>query len=400
MIRFIKGNIHLLAVSWGHFVNDFFMSLVPVTMFAFATELKLNATEMSAILFVIMTAGTFFQPIVGMLIDRVQKSILLIYGLIAITIGMSLSGFITNFYLLGIVVGISALGSSIYHPLGSTITIHKTNLSRGKSLSIFMTVGGFAATAAPLIAIPLVTRYGLKSLIIFIIPGLLSALFLYMTKVQDVKWTDDKKVETEGRGGWKSLTKRQQFNLSIPMMISIVLKSLYSAVVLFGVIIMKEKGVSVVQAGIILSVFMFSRAIATLIGGFVSDYIGEKKTIIFFNGLTFLGLLLFVYSSGILMAIGLVVSGFASTGGAAAGITITHRIAPNHMNYATGLIMGFSATISAVLMLGYGRIVDVFGQSWALNVLVILMGLIVVLAALIPKEFESNTSTVAINEIV
>lgn len=194
-MNLLKENISLLAVSWGHFVNDFLMSVVPVVLFAFAEELTLSPFQMTVIAFVITTSGTFFQPLVGMLIDRVQKSVLLIYALTLITVGMSLSVFIKNYYLLVMVVGIAALGSSIYHPLGSTITIHKTSLSRGKSLSVFMTIGSFAHSAAPIVAIPLVTVYGLKSLSILMIPGLLSVLFLYLARVQDVTWT---KEVTEG----------------------------------------------------------------------------------------------------------------------------------------------------------------------------------------------------------
>ena len=216
MNQFIKSNGSLLAVSWGHFVNDFFMSVVPITLFAFAEVLKLNATQMSIILFVITTAGTFFQPLVGLLIDKVQRSVLLIWSLVWITVGMSLSGIITNFYLLTVVVGLAALGSSIYHPLGSTITIHKTGLTKGKSLSIFMTVGSFAHTAAPLVAIPLVTIYGLKALVYLLIPGLISALFLFLAKVHQVKWTKEVSPENSeqkvGDSALEETPKRQMLS--------------------------------------------------------------------------------------------------------------------------------------------------------------------------------------------
>lgn len=387
LLKIIKENASLLAVSWGHFVNDFFMSVVPVVLFAFAIEMNLSAIQMSIIAFVITTSGTFFQPLVGLLIDRVQKSVLLIYALILISVGMSLAGLITNYYLLIVVVGISALGSSVYHPLGSTITIHKTSFTKGKSLSIFMTVGSFAHSAAPIIAIPLVTIYGLKGLTFLMIPGLLTAFLLYMAKVQDVTWT---KEETTTRQKNNKLTKKQQLQTSIPMFIAIVKSLIYRNILVFGVIILGVKGIEPVAAGAALSAFMIARATATLSGGFISDMIGEKKTMILFNLGAFASLSLLVYSTQMMFTIGgLVLLGFSINGTSAANITLVHKIMPNNVNYGTGLIMGFAGTLSGVAMLGSGIVVDRFGHMVSLNILVVLTALVVLISFMIPTEFET-----------
>ncbi|MBF4694680.1 MFS transporter [Fusibacter ferrireducens] len=398
MNQFIKSNSSLIAVSWGHFVNDFFMSVVPITLFAFAEVLKLNATQMSVILFVITTAGTFFQPLVGLLIDRVQRSVLLILALIWITVGMSLSGIITNFYLLTIVVGLAALGSSVYHPLGSTITIHKTGLSKGKSLSIFMTVGSFAHTAAPLVAIPLVSIYGLNALAYLLIPGLLSALFLYLSKVHQVKWTREVKQERSNsevekkellkNQKEKMLSTKQQLFMSIPVTIAVVKGVLYRITIVFGVIIMGLKGVDHVQAGFVLSGFMLARAIATLVGGFVSDSIGEEKTLKIFNLLSLISVFCFLNFEGVLMIIGLVILGFSINATSAANITIMHKIIPDRINFGTGIIMGFSATLSAVVMLGYGVLVDLYGHVALFNLVIGLTGLMALVSFILPKSLE------------
>ncbi|MCK8058863.1 MULTISPECIES: MFS transporter [unclassified Fusibacter] len=384
MFEFIKKNTSLIAVSWGHFVNDFFMSVVPVVLFAFASEMKLNAIQMSMIAFVITTAGTFFQPLVGLLIDKVQKSSLLIYSLLLITLGMSLSGLITNFYLLILVVGVSALGSSVYHPLGSTITIHKTSLTKGKSLSVFMTVGSFAHSAAPIVAIPLVTIYGLKALSVLMIPGLLSCLILYMARVQEVTWTKDKD-SSEGSNHAK-LTKGQMAQMTIPMSIAVIKGLLYRVVIVFGVILLGIKGIEPVMAAAVLSAFMIARAFATLIGGFISDSIGEKNTLILFNTAALFSVFMLVYGGNLLSILGLVILGFTINATAAANITITHKILPNNVNYGTGLIMGFAATMSAVAILGFGVLVDRFSLTASLNVVVVLTAFMAVSSYALPKE--------------
>jgi len=386
----IKKHLPLIAVSWGHFVNDFFMSIVPVTLFAFSKELSLSAKEMSFVLFAITTAGTFFQPLVGILIDRVQKSALLIYALILISIGMSISGFITNIYLLVIIVSTSALGSSVYHPLGSTITIHKASLSKGKSLSVFMTIGSFATVASPMVAIPMVTYWGLKSLALLMIPGLLSAYFLYLTKVQDVKWQSENKVHHKNKSIFVFLNRKQQLYMAIPMYISIVKQIIYSVVLIFGVIIMETKGYTVIQAGFAISGFMLSRSLSILIGGFISDYIGEKKTLIVFNTLVLLGLSLFVFMNGMAMTIGLILLGFALNATSTANITLTHKIIPENVNYGTGLIMGLAATISAICMLIFGALFDAYGYSVSLYILVAITLIMPLLGIFIPSQYNTD----------
>lgn len=386
MFKFIRDNQALLAVSWGHFMNDFYMSVIQVVMFAFAIELDLTATQISLVVFVVTTAGTFFQPLIGLLIDRVQKSSLLIYGLIGISFGMSMAGLITNYYLLILVVGISALGSSIYHPLGSTITIHKTSLSRGKSLSIFMTIGSFAHSAAPIIAIPLVEVYGVKSIVFLVIPGIITALLLYLTGVHKVRWTKEEKNEDSK----KKANLTQSLQLSIPMMIAVGKGVLYRVTLVFGVIIMGLRGIDSILAATVITGFMIARASATLIGGFVSDSIGEKKTLIVFNTLGLISVVMIVYGGNILLVLGYVLLGLSLNGTSAANITITHKIMPNNINYGTGLIMGFSATISAVAMLGYGIVVDQIGHLKSLNILTGIAIILMVISYMIPNRYHEN----------
>ncbi|MCK5763327.1 MAG: MFS transporter, partial [Clostridiales bacterium] len=170
-MKFIKNNLQLIAVSVGHFTNDFYMALIPPILFIFTEELGLSLTQQAAIAMVITLSGTFLQPVVGYFLGRIGKTSMLSYGLIWVAVGMSITGWITNIYLLMAVIGIAGLASSVYHPLGSAVATSLTKGSHGKSLSVFMTIGGFATMFTPLVAVPMATTYGLKSLTVLMIPG-------------------------------------------------------------------------------------------------------------------------------------------------------------------------------------------------------------------------------------
>jgi len=173
MRQFFKKNIQLIAVSTGHFTNDFYMNLIPPILFAFSISMGLTLTQQSIIAFIIIVGGSLFQPIVGYLLDKIGKSVYLIISLVWISFMMSITGLITNYYLLIVIVGLASIASSIYHPLGSSIAINLSRGSRGKSLSLFMTIGGFASTFTPMITIPIVSEFGLKYLTFLMIPGFL-----------------------------------------------------------------------------------------------------------------------------------------------------------------------------------------------------------------------------------
>jgi len=195
MRQYFKKNIQLIAVNTGHFTNDFYMNLIPPILFAFSISMGLTLTQQSIIAFIIIVGGSLFQPIVGYLLDKIGKSGYLIISLVWISFMMSITGLITNYYLLIVIAGLASIASSIYHPLGASIAINLSRESKGKSLSVFMTIGVFSSTFTPMIAIPIISEFGLKYLTFLMIPGFLVAYFLKFAKIDKIKChvTDDKK---------------------------------------------------------------------------------------------------------------------------------------------------------------------------------------------------------------
>jgi len=186
MKQFFKNNLQLIAISTGHFTNDFYMNIIPPVLFAFSRLLDLTLTQQSIIAFVILAGGSLLQPIVGYFLDKIGKSEYLIIGMVWISFMMSITGIIRNYYILIIIVGLASVASSIFHPLGSSVAVNLSKGSRGKSLSIFMTIGGFAITLAPMISIPIVSKFGLKYLVFLMIPGFFVAYFLKFAKIDKI----------------------------------------------------------------------------------------------------------------------------------------------------------------------------------------------------------------------
>ena len=387
-MKFIKNNLQLIAVSVGHFTNDFYMALIPPILFIFTEELGLSLTQQAAIAMVITLSGTFLQPVVGYFLGRIGKTSMLSYGLVWVAVGMSITGWITNIYLLMAVIGIAGLASSVYHPLGSAVATSLTKGSHGKSLSVFMTIGGFATMFTPLVAVPMATTYGLKSLVVLMVPGFFVAYFLKKAKIDEIEYISKEKESKDKSKKKIEMHNKIWFSLVIVIATFKVLVS--RTMIVFGVQLLSLKGIELITAGIILSIHLFIRSIGTLTGGFLSDKFGEKKIMVFFNSLSLISLVLASFTSGVLSIAGFIVLGYSLNATATANITMTHKIIPENITFGNGMIMGFSSTIAGLLILLFGKIADTIGLLDAVQLYNVLIFIIIIISILLPKEFSSK----------
>jgi FSR family fosmidomycin resistance protein-like MFS transporter len=289
-----------------------------------------------------------------------------------------------------VVAGLSAIASAIYHPLGSSIAASLSAGSRGKSLSIFMTIGGFAATVAPMVAIPIVNSFGLRSLTFFVIPGLLAAIFLKTANVDKIECKtntgNEKKQKT-------AIEKGKVIWLSLIVLISVVRVAISNLLVVFGVQLMLAKGVNVIAAGIILSIHMLMRSIGTITGGFISDELGEKRVMVFFNVILLLVYAVTMFTSGFITAIGIVILGYVLHATATANITIAHNILPENLNLGTGMILGLASTIAALIVLIFGKYADAFGLIQMAEVSTVIVAVSAIISPFIPMKYVKSKKT-------
>jgi FSR family fosmidomycin resistance protein-like MFS transporter len=387
MRQLFKKNLQLIAVSTGHFTNDFYMNLLPPILFAFSSSLGWTLTQQSMIAFIVITGGNLLQPVVGYLLDKIGKSGYLIISLVWIGFMMSITGLITNYYLLIIIAGLASVASSIYHPLGSSIAVNLSRGSRGKSLSVFMTIGGFAATFTPIITIPIVSEFGLKYLTFLMIPGFLVAYFLKFAKIDQIKYrvTNDKKNEKIKK---KEISKSKVKYLSLLVCMSVIKVVLVRMMIVFGVQIMIMKGIGIIPAGIVLSAHMFLSSLGILSGGYLSDKFGERRIMIIFSILLFVIYSITIFSQGLLVVIGMILLGYALHGPSTANITMAHNILPENINLGTGIIMGLSSTIAGVLILVFGKFSDIYGLMKMAQVITCLSLIPILISLYISKKYD------------
>ena len=373
-----------LAVIAGHFMNDFYMNLIPPILFIFAGNLQLTMAQQGMLSATIVIGGSFAQPGIGLLVDKKGQPWLLIMAVLWVAVWMSVSGWIENYYLLLVVLGIGSLASALYHPLGSAIMVQLGKKSKGKSLSLFMTIGALAASVSPITALPVVSRFGLKSLIYFVIPGIITAVFMYWARIKKIRLQQVNGQDMISKGDW---LKQNIKGTSIMVLISTNQEFIRRLFITFGGQFLLLKGISMMLTGVILSAYLFGNAAGTLIGGYLSDKNDDKKVIIGGSLLITICVGAFLLSSIRLVAVlAFIMIGVATGSLYISSIILTQGLIPHRVNMATGLIMGLASSLGGLGLLPFGWFADnssLLSAAWLLFIPLILTN---ILTTIIPKE--------------
>ncbi len=369
------GFKQLMAVSLGHFTNDFYVGIIAPISVYFAYKLGLNLTQQGLISVAVLVFASLLQPVFGLLSDKKGKPKHLIISIVWISVLISLSGVINNFYILLLVIALGSAASALYHPLGSTTAVTLGRRSKGTSLSIFMTIGGFAGTAASIVGLWIASKFGIEKIIFLILPGALVALYMYYSGVQNVK-IDTYENRKKDNIGDKieevkklNLTKKSMFWLGILLYISIMKVLGGRFIITYGIQILTLKNFAYGAA--LLSIHLLGIPIGTMSGGILIDKIGEKKVFIFGMLLSLSSLTLIGYGSSWIAAVGVGILGFCYSLTNTVGVLVSHKIIPDSQSFATGIIMGIPGGIGSLAMIIFSGLADANGLIYSVKALIL-----------------------------
>lgn len=111
----------LYTVSLNHAANDSSVHLLPTLFPVFPGLFQLDVFQIGIIVGVGFVINVLFQPVAGRLADRTSRHSLLMLGIGVLGVSMVLFTFATSFLSLLLVVILLRLGSSFYHPVGTSV---------------------------------------------------------------------------------------------------------------------------------------------------------------------------------------------------------------------------------------------------------------------------------------
>jgi len=385
----MKMNKKALALlSAGHLVTDVNQGALPALLPFFKEALNLSYTMSGTILLATNITSSIIQPAFGHLSDKRPIGWLLPLSPFIACLGLSLTGFLPNYWLIILSVILSGFGIASFHPEGFKTAHFFTGDKKATGMSIFAVGGNLGIAVGPIVALSLVTHFGLGGTLGLILPGILIAtiLFFNMSMLTDPV-----------ASAHKEANERAKTPLSINQKISFILLvgvATIRAWTQFGLVTyipfyyIDYLNGNPLYAGKLVSTFLLAGAAGTLVGAPLADRWGHKKFLSITLVLSFPLLVLFYYSSGLMSFVILGIAGMVLVSTFALTTVMAQDLLPQHLGIASGMMVGFTISAGGIGVTLLGVIADTWGVPMAIKTVFVLPLIAFVLTLMVkyPQE--------------
>ncbi len=176
-----------VIVSLLHATNDLFSAFLSPLLPTLQKFFGVKYGTISVLVAVYSLTSSLLQPVAGLIADRYDRRVLAALGPILVATGCGLMGFMPNPFVLALLLGISGLGSALFHAAGAALVGQYAPPERkGFWLSFFGSSGYLGLTLGPIVSLGVANGIGLRGLA-YIIPVVLIPAFLLLRQAPPVK---------------------------------------------------------------------------------------------------------------------------------------------------------------------------------------------------------------------
>ena len=370
----------------GHFFNDFYCNFLPILLPILIPKLGLSLTLSGALVMVMSLSANVLQPVFGYFMDKYNFNkimpLIIPFGAVFIC----LTNWASNFIVLAVLIGLSGLAVSTFHPMGAGLVSKVAPDGKiSTCISIFVAGGSFGFALAPILLVYFMQMYSLDYLPILIIPAIILGVLMYSSGLSKARFVNEQ------------VAKNMHFNLAQilqnkPLMllnISMGLRAwLFTALVTFLPLWAIEKGCDNTLSGWILTIYLCGSVIGGLIGGALNDKIGYKKVILWALIFTLIPTMYFLFAQqiDILMYIALFVGGGLVMAANPGAIVWGQDLLPDNPGMASGMMLGLSFGLGGFGTMLTGSLAENYGLTMALALTAILLVISIVLVYLTPEK--------------
>jgi MFS transporter, FSR family, fosmidomycin resistance protein len=353
-----KANIKILfALTLVHFTGDFYSSFVSPLYPLFIQKLGISLTEIGIISGINLLLAFIVQPSVGYMADRFATRYFIFLGLLMPIVFIPMSGIASGFWVLLLFVALGSIGSSMFHPSVTGMVPLYSGDRAGFAMSVFNTGGTLAFGVGPLFITWYAARFGMNCLPFTILLGVVVVCYLYM--IVPVPQSEGLhrlgfigSIRESVGGVWKSI---------VCIWVVMVLRAIVSQSFLtFVPVLYVRKGFSVLDAGIIFSLFTVAGSLSGLAAGHISDRIGYKPVFIFTFILMTPVLIGFLMLQGGWVYPGAFIAGGIILATMPLGVAMTQTLAPKGRSMMASLMMGLAYGLGGAVSPIVGKLADLY----------------------------------------
>jgi len=347
--KFQTGNVLIISIT--HFIHDVYSSFLAPILPLLIEKFSLTYTQ-AGLLTIFQRIPSLLNPIVGIMADKVGVKLLVIFSPAITVVVMSLLGIAPTYSILAVLLLVMGIAASMFHVPAPVMIKQIAGERIGKGMSFFMLGGELARSVGPLVVLGGISLWGLEGIYKLIPFGLTASLILYF-KFRNL----DLPKLVENHESKKIYKVLKEFRSLFIMVLGILFFTsvIKGTLTTFLTVYLTNQGESLWYAGGALSIFQLAGAGGTFFSGSVSDKIGRRKILLFSAIINPVLLFLFVFTSGIISFILILLLGFFLFSFTPVLLAIVNESKTVFPTFLNGIFMtiNFITSALAVALIGY-----------------------------------------------
>lgn len=369
-----RRGIAVMAMS--HVIDDFYQGVVPALLPFLVAERHYSYAAVAGLTLAANLLSSVAQPAFGWWGDHKPRRWLIPVGMLVAALGVSMVTFTPEYGATWLVIALSGLGISAFHPEAA----RAARLAAGNSnraMSVFALGGNIGFAAGSLVTTPLLLVTGLGGTALLVIPAVVMAVLLVVrlrTVLDGPAGVPKRVVHPPGPDNWPAFLRLT----AVVVVRSIVF---FGAVSFIALYFIHDFGASPALGGAALSVFLIAGAAGTLVGGWLADRVGRLLSIRIGFALAIPSLLGLVLSTNWVVAMVFVaLFGVAIFIPFAVFVILGQDYLPNRIGIASGVTVGLAVTVGGLFSPLLGWIADQTDLRVTFMILIVLTALALALA--------------------
>ncbi|MFH0788028.1 MAG: MFS transporter [Pseudomonadota bacterium] len=355
----------LFILSLAHLVTDITQGAVPALLPFMKETLGLSYTAAGMVLLASNLTSSVIQPLFGYFSDRRPKVWLIPLGVLMAGLGVGLSGLSSSYGVLILLVVSGGLGVAAFHPEGFKTAHFFIGQKKASGMSVFAVGGNLGFALGPFTLTFMVTHFSLSGTLGYILPGLVMAAFLVFL-LPSLRYPTLSDREKSSGTASKSITTKGKLLILILIvtMRSWIQMGLVTFIPFYYINYLKGDPL---LAGKMVTTFLISGTIGTLVGAPLADRWGHKNFLTLTMLLMIPLLTLFLQVQGWGAFIVLALSGFVLVASFSVTVVMAQDLLPGKLGMASGLMVGFAIGTGGLGVTLLGLVADNWGVPTALQ---------------------------------
>jgi len=368
-----------ILISCAHLTNDTYSGFVSPLIPFLITNLSLMKVEASLFLF-FFQGLSILQPLIGHLADRYDLRKIALFAPAVTGIFLSLLGNASTFPIALLYCILAGVSSAAMHAILPALLGSYTGKHIGKGISFWMSAGDIGFIVGPLVITAVVATYSTKATPWLMIAGILVSILLNI-------FFRNEPHPVQHDGQHKAIPTRELLRFMLPLSGLILMNSLLrSSISNYLPVYLTEAGAGVWLSGASVSIMQIFGLVGIALGGMGKDRFGYKFVMMASIVLSSSGMLLFVYSDGLLRVASLAILGIALLMLMPVAMATVQEFFPQNRSLANGIYLALMFGITALTGILSGFLYDHLGgqTSFMIGGLVSFLALPFIL--LMPKQ--------------